>query len=320
MANEGEKRKVKRVFIDAETGKQISEQTVVTDAKDVATEVKVQNVEATGEVGNKRVIAIALWIVAIIFEALAVMSLMQSSPLYGRLPFFDPLVWMIIFLVLDLICVIIAGQLWKKANHIDPPSEKNAFEFFVKSQLGAILSVFAFLPFIVLALLDKDADQRTKTIAAIVAAIALAIGVGTSADFNPVSSEDLEAMRQNAIELGDGTVYWTEHGSVYHLNPNCHHIINSATIYSGDAAAAYEHGLTRPCKDCAKASGSETLKKMSEAGTVTEAPSGQTAQTEEAAPEAVEKTEETAVEAVEQTEETVANDVTEAEEALDEAA
>lgn len=320
MANEGEKRKVKRVFIDAETGKQISEQTVVTDAKDVATEVKIQNVEATGEVGNKRIIAIVLWIVAIIFEALAVMSLMQSSPLYGKLPFFDPLVWMIIFLVLDLICVIIAGQLWKKANHIDPPSEKNKFEFFVKSQLGAILSVIAFLPFLILALLDENADQRTKTIAAIVAAIALAVGVGTSADFNPVSSEDLEAMNQNAIELGDGTVYWTEHGSVYHLNPNCHTILDSKTIYSGDAAAAYEHGLTRPCKFCARASGSETLKKMSEAGTVTEAPSGQAAQTEEAAPEAVEKTEETAVEAVEQTEETVANDVTEAEEALDEAA
>ena len=32
---EGEKRRVKRVFIDADTGKQISEQTVVTDAKDM---------------------------------------------------------------------------------------------------------------------------------------------------------------------------------------------------------------------------------------------------------------------------------------------
>ena len=268
---EGEKRRVKRVFIDADTGKQISEQTVVTDAKDVATEVKVKNVEATGEVGNKRIIAIVLWVVAIIFEALALMSLMQSSPIYGKLPFFEPIVWMCIFLALDLICVIVAGQLWKKANHIDPPSEKNAFEFFVKSQLGAILSVIAFLPFLVMALLDKDADKRTKTIAAIVAAVALAIGVGTSADFNPVSSEDLQAMQQNAIELGDGTVYWTEHGTVYHLNPNCSHIINSSTIYSGDAAAAYEHGLSRPCKDCAKASGSETLKKMSEAGTVTDA-------------------------------------------------
>jgi len=144
----------------------------------------------------------------------------------------------------------------------------------MKSQLGAILSVVAFLPFIILTLLDKDADKRTKTIAIIVAAIALAIGGGTSADFNPVSSEDLQAMQQNAIELGDGTVYWTEYGTVYHLNPNCSHIRNSATIYQGDAAAAYEHGLTRPCKHCAMESGSETLQAMAEAGTVIDASEG----------------------------------------------
>ena len=272
--SESGKRPVKRVFIDADTGKQISEQTVVTDAKDVATRVTVKHVDATGEVGNKRPIAIALWVVAIIFEVLAAMSVMQSSPLYAKLPG-NPLVWVVAFLVLDLICVIVAGQLWKKANHIDPPSEANKVEFFLKSQLGAILSVIAFLPFIILTLLDKDADKRTKTIAVVAAVIALAIGGGTSADFNPVSSEDLQAMQANAIELGDGTVYWTEHGTVYHLNPNCSHIINSATIYSGDAAAAYEHGLTRPCKDCARADGDETIKAMAEAGTVTEADAGE---------------------------------------------
>lgn len=263
------KRAVKRVFIDAETGEQIKEQTVITDAKDVATRVEVRNVAASGEtVGSKRTVAIVLWVVAIIFEVLAVMSLMQSSPLYGTLPLFEPLVWMIIFLVLDLVCVIIAGQLWKKANHIDPPSEKNAAEFFIKSQLGAILSIIAFLPFVIIALADKNADKRTKIVAVAVALVAMLIGGGTSADFNPVSSEDLEAMQANAIELGDGTVYWTEHGTVYHLNPNCHHIINSSNIYTGDAAAAYEHGLTRPCKDCARADGDETIKAMAEAGTV----------------------------------------------------
>lgn len=290
MAEQGNKREVKRVFIDAETGKQINAQTVVTDAKDVATRVEVKHVEATGEVGNKRTIAIVLWLVAILFEVLAVMSLMQSSPLYGRLPG-NPLVWMVAFLVLDLICVIIAGQLWKKANHIDPPSEANKFEFFVKSQLGAILSVIAFLPFVILAILDKDADKRTKTIAIAVAVVAALIGTGTSADFNPVSSEDLQAMQQNAIELGDGTVYWTEHGTVYHLNPNCSHIINSKTIYSGDAAAAYEHGLTRPCKDCARADGDETIKAMAEAGTVTEAPDADAGADAEAEPEAEEEAE-----------------------------
>ena len=293
MAEKSEKRQVKRVFIDADTGKQISEQTVVTDAKDVATRVEVKHVDATGEVGNKRVVAVVLWVVAILFEVLAVLSVMQSSPLYGKLPG-NPLIWVIAFLVLDLVCVIVAGQLWKKANHIDPPSEKNAFEFFVKSQLGAILSVIAFLPFIILTLIDKDADKRTKTIAVAVAIVALLVGGGTSADFNPVSSEDLEAMQQNAIELGDGTVYWTEHGTVYHLNPNCSHIINSATIYSGDAAAAYEHGLTRPCKDCARADGDETIKAMSEAGTTTEATEDEGVNIEDAAVEEEAETDEAA--------------------------
>ncbi|MBR2683205.1 MAG: hypothetical protein IKE22_08075, partial [Atopobiaceae bacterium] len=167
---------------------------------------------------------------------------------------------------------------------------------------------------------DENADQRTKTVAFLCALLAIAIGGTTSADLNPVSSEDLQAMEQNAIELGDGTVYWTEHGTVYHLNPNCQAIINSSTVYSGDAAAAYEHGLTRPCKFCARASGSDTLKKMSEAGTVTEAPTDQAAQTEAAATEVAEKTEETAVETVEKTEETAAEDVAEAEETLEEAA
>ena len=46
-----EKRAVKRVFIDADTGKQIKEQTVITDAKDVATRVEVKNVIA-GEAGG----------------------------------------------------------------------------------------------------------------------------------------------------------------------------------------------------------------------------------------------------------------------------
>lgn len=269
----GERRKVKRVFIDADTGQQISEQTVVTDAKDVATQVTVVNVEATGEVGNKRIIAIVLWILGIIFEVLAFMSIYQSSPIFGRLPLFEPVIWMVIFLALDLVCIIIAGQYWKKANHIDPPSEANKFSFFVKTQLGAILSIVAFVPFLVLTLLDKEADQRTKLAGALVCALAIAIGATTSADLNPVSSEDLQQMQANAIELGTGTVYWTEHGTVYHLNPNCSHIINSATIYSGEPAAAYEKGLSRPCKRCANASGDETIQKLANAGKVTDDPS-----------------------------------------------
>ena len=257
-----EKRAVKRVFIDADTGKQIKEQTVITDAKDVATRVEVKNVIAGEEVGNKRTIAIVLWVAAILFEVLAVMSLMQSSPLYGKLPG-NPLVWMVAFLILDLICVIIAGQLWKQANHIDPPSEANKVSFFLKSQLGAILAAVAFVPVIILMLTDENADPQTKKIGAIAAAIALAIGMGTSIDYHPVSAEDLAEAEETAIALGDGTVYWTPYGHVYHLNPDCQAIVNSPDIYQGDVQAAFEAGRTRACKFCASASGSDVLVDLS---------------------------------------------------------
>ena len=280
----GEKKQVKRTFVDAKTGKIIDESTIeTTRPEDVATTVRVNKV--TGSAGNpgyRRPAAIALWVLAIVFEALAFFSLKQDSPIYGLPPFSNPLVWTIIFIVLDLVCCVIAGQLWKQANHIDPPSEKNQVEFFLKSQLGAIMPVVAFLPLIVLVLVDNTADKKTKTIATVVAVVALAIGIGTGADFNPVSSESLAEMEENAIALGDGTVYWTAAGSVYHLNKDCGHIINSTEIYSGDAKTAMEAGKSRPCKSCAQKSGDETLQALSASEDAHKAEAADAAQTLEA--------------------------------------
>ena len=257
---EGKKRKrpVERRFIDAKTGEQVSASTVVTDADNMAKEVRVHNVTATGDPGKRRPIAIVLWVAAIAFEVLA---LLVYNGTLASLPG-KALVWLIAFIVLDLICVVIAGQLWKQANHIDPPSEANQAEFFVKSQLGAILATIAFVPAIIMMLADKNADPQTKKIGAIAAAIALAIGMGTSIDYHPVSQEDLAEAEQTAIALGDGTVYWTEFGHVYHLNPNCQAIVNSADIYQGDVQAAFEHGRTRACKFCAQESGSDVMKDL----------------------------------------------------------
>lgn len=260
MAEEtGKKRKVERRFIDAKTGEEIGASTVVTNADDVAREVTVHHVSAKGDPGKRRPIAIALWIAAIVFEVLAWLVFNGTiANLPGKL-----MIWLIAFIVLDLICVVVAGQLWKQANHIDPPSEANKAAFFLKSQLGAILSAVAFVPIIILMLTDQDADPQTKKIGTIAAAIALAIGAGTSIDFHPASAEDLAEMEETAIELGSGTVYWTPFGHVYHLNPDCQAIINSSDIYTGDVQAAFEAGRTRACKFCANASGSDVLKDLS---------------------------------------------------------
>lgn len=261
IQHSGKKRKrpVERRFIDAKTGEQVAASTVVTDADDVAREVRVHSVTATGDPGKRRPIAIALWVVAIAFEVFALLVYNGTlSNLPGR-----AMVWLIAFIVLDLVCVVIAGQLWKQANHIDPPSEANKAEFFLKSQLGAILAAVAFVPAIILMLTNEDADPKTKKIGTIAAAIALAIGLGTSIDFHPVSAEDVAEAEQTAIALGTGTVYWTEFGHVYHLNPNCQAIVNSADIYQGDVQAAFEAGRTRACKFCAQESGSDVLKELS---------------------------------------------------------
>ncbi len=252
------KRPVNRRFIDAETGEEVAATTVVTNADDVAREVRVHKVTASGDPGKRRPIAIGLWVGAIVFEVLA---LLVFNGTLSRLPG-KALIWLIAFIVLDLICVVVAGQLWKQANRIDPPSEANKVEFFLKSQLGAILSAVAFVPVIILMLTDQEADGQTKKLGIIAAAIALVIGMGTSIDFHPVSAEDLAEAEENAIALGTGTVYWTEFGHVYHLNPNCQAIINSADIYQGDVQAAFEAGRTRACKFCANESGSDVLKDL----------------------------------------------------------
>ena len=280
---EGKKRKVERRFIDAKTGKEVAASTVVTSADDVAREVTIHTVTAKGDPGKRRPIAIALWVAAIVFEVLALLVFNGTiTNLPGK-----AMVWLIVFIVLDLVCVVVAGQLWKQANHIDPPSEANKASFFLKSQLGALLSAVAFVPAIILMLTDNEADAQTKKIGTIAAAIALVIGLGTSIDLHPVSAEDLQEMEETAVALGTGTVYWTEFGHVYHLNPNCQAIVNSADIYQGDVQAAFEAGRTRACKFCAKESGSDLLQDMASTGDeqVSEAP-GAPEQPEPPAPEA----------------------------------
>ena len=304
-------RPVERRFIDAKTGEQVAASTVVTNADDVAREVRVHKVTASGDPGKRRPIAIGLWVAAIVFEVLALLVFNGTlSGLPGK-----ALVWLIAFIVLDLICVVVAGQLWKQANHIDPPSEANKVEFFLKSQLGAILSVIAFLPVIILMATDQNADPQTKKIGAIAAAVALVIGLGSSIDFHPVSAEDLAEAEETAVALGDGTVYWTEFGHVYHLNPNCQAIVNSADIYQGDVQAAFEAGRTRACKFCANESGSDLLKDLS----ATEDDKAKS-EAEATATEAPATTETPAATEAPATESTEATDATSDAEQLDEAA
>ena len=198
-----------------------------------------------GNAAGLRIGAVLLWLVAIGLEVLAVM-IFNGSVTLSFLPL-STLVQIIVALVLDLILVIIGSQLWKKSNRIDPASKKNKLKFWLWNNMGVIACVIAFVPFIVLALRDKDADPNLKKIASIVAIVALLIGGIASYDFDPISEEEkVEAM----AEYGDAMVYWTPFGKVYHSDIDCHAMNRSDTITEGTVEQAIAANRTRLCKYC----------------------------------------------------------------------
>jgi len=198
----------------------------------------------TGSAGGLRVGAVLLWLAAIAFEILAILVFKGVV----NLKFMPQIAQLIAFLVLDLICVIVGSQLWKRANHIDPASKKNKVKFWLWNNMGVIVAAFAFIPFIIIALLDKNADKKTKTIAVVAAAVALAIGVVTSIDYNPISAEEKEA----AVGEIQGDVFWTPFGHVYHAYDDCQALNHTDTLTYGSVEEAINHSRTRMCSFCAK--------------------------------------------------------------------
>ncbi len=230
-----EKKKNQKI-VSASSGKQVS-----------AKSAKNATVKKAAPVGNAtglRVGAVILWVLAIGFEVLALLLLTQKI----NLPFLSPLVNAVIALVLDLGCVIAGSLMWKKANDYDPASEKNKLKFWLWNNLGFIMAIVAFLPFVILVLTNKNLDKKSKTIATIAAVVALLIGGAVSYDWNPTSQEDLQHY-QNYIE---GDVYWTKSGGVFHTHADCQHLGNSAELIQGSVDEAFAANKNRPCKTCLK--------------------------------------------------------------------
>ena len=130
-----------------------------------------------------RIYAGIAWVVAIGGEVAGIVLLRQGKFDQGNLP-------LLIGILVGIAIFAIAGSLmWKAANKHDPASESEPFRFFVQNQLGAIITVLAFLPLIVLIFMDKDMDPKNKKIAggigALLAVAATLIGVS----WNPPSVE-----------------------------------------------------------------------------------------------------------------------------------
>lgn len=205
--------------------------------------------ESKAKAKKFRVFAFLMWVIAIAGQVFAILKLISD----------DTLVWLIVAIVVILALAIGASVLWKKANKLDPASEKNKVKFFVQNQLGAIMGVLAFLPLVIFILTNKNISGKTKGIAGSIAAVAMLVAGVSGVEFNPASVEKYtqEINEQTAtlkkINLDNDNVYWTKAGNKYHIYEDCSHIKGRNSITNGTVKMSFEKkGISELCKTCEK--------------------------------------------------------------------
>ena len=121
--------------------------------------------ESKAKAKQLRLFAFLAWIIAIAGQIFAILKLLSD----------EYLVWLIVAIVVILALAITGSYLWKKANRLDPASEKQKVKFFIQNQLGAIMSVLAFLPLVIFIFTNKNLSKQTKGIAGTIAVIEMCI-------------------------------------------------------------------------------------------------------------------------------------------------
>ena len=227
--------------------------------------------EAKKSAGTKRVIAWILWIIAIVLEGVAIWYLLtqvRGTNVDGEpIPQPDWIFWALLGLLVVIgALTIIGSQLWKAANQADPASRQDGFKFFVQNQLGALIPIIAFVPIIIVILLNKNLDTRTKAFVGGLGAVLLVVAALVGIEWNPNSVEEetegqieqeianegqIDEYTAIVLELtGEDDVAWTLSGKVYHLCEDTsavNQVSEDNQIYSGsvaDAHAAGKEGLT----------------------------------------------------------------------------
>jgi hypothetical protein len=130
-----------------------------------------------------RIFAAIAWVVAIAGEVAGIVLLRQHKFDHGNLP-------LLIGLLVGIAIFAVAGSLlWKAANKNDPARESDKAKFFFQNQLGAIITIIAFLPLIVLIFMDKDMDPKNKKVAGGVGVVLAAVATLIGVSWNPPSVE-----------------------------------------------------------------------------------------------------------------------------------
>ena len=223
-----------------------SRETISPTSTSKETRTFVPTEESKSRATTFRIIAIITWIVAIGAEVFAILKL-REVPVNTTL--------LIILIVVALIFAVIGSLLWKKANRLDPASEKDKVRFFIQNQLGMIISIIAFLPLVILIFTNKNMSGKQKGLVGTIAAAALVIAGLVGVDFNPPSQEQYLEQTQQVESLNNGLnlVYWTKSGRSYHLFQDCSYINTDRTveIFEGTVAQARElKNITDLCDRC----------------------------------------------------------------------
>ncbi len=201
--------------------------------------------ESKGQATKFRIIAVLSWLVAIGIEVFAIL-LLRKPPI---------VMWQLIALIAGaLVFAIIGNLLWKKANRFDPASERDRVRFFVQNQLGAIISIIAFLPLVILIFTNKNMDAKQKGIIGSIAIVAMLAAGITGVDFNPPSQEQYAAQTARVEQLMNRNhVFWTKSGTRFHLYSDCYRINTKRTdeIFQGTVAKARElKNINTLCSTC----------------------------------------------------------------------
>lgn len=146
-----------------------------------------------------RIIAVLCWAVAIGAEIYGVVQ-------YYRVGFSEANLPLLIGLLVGIAVFAIAGNLlWKRANEQDPASKADSARFFFQNQLGAIVTLIAFLPLIILIFTDKNMDPRTKKVAGGVAAVLAVLATSFGVSIQPPSVEQYtQSMDECASQIKAG--------------------------------------------------------------------------------------------------------------------
>ena len=217
--------------------------------------------EETGKKKNTtllRVGAVVLWILAAV--AMYMPQIGQMNLPFGamRMIFLDAVTEAVVDIVVAGVLVVLAALLWKKANHIHPTKAHSKVLQFIWNQLGLLLAGVIFAPLAIIMIVKSDKiDERMKKIVSVVLAVMFLAAAAGSADYHPVTQDEVNEILAEADENGyTGDAYWTKYGHSYHFSLNCQSLRNSKqeNIYAGTLEEALDANRTDPCDFCADGS------------------------------------------------------------------